>query len=1042
MRTTIARVVWVCALAVALTAIWPAATTHAVTLTVTKTADTNDGVCDADCSLREAVIEANTNGTADDDIVLPNGTFDLTIAGAGEDNAATGDLDIRARMRITNAPNSVVTIRQTTADRVFDVHSLLSIGGIAITGGQENVGGGIAARSGASLAIGISSIHGNRATGTSGKGGGIWAPLGAVVVVSQSNITDNSSTGDGGGAHMGGNWIIRNSTLSGNSAAGQGGAIFIDSTVSGSNTFPANLEAELITVTANSTSGSGGAAVWNGGRIQTIFNSIVGGQTVGANCGGGGTQAAGATNLADVSGCTFTGFFTGTLGLGPLAAQSPSREAVHPINSSTSAARNAGLDCDSLDQRGRGRLIPDGCDLGAYERQPPQILPGSGSATFLAGGPAVNVAPSLLAIDGDGPISGASVRISASFVSAEDRLLFTAHPDITGSYDVPSGVLTLMGTSAPGAYTTVLRSVRYNNLSGTPSTATRTVQFTVSDAVESGSATRNVLISVDVNDPPVNSFNPPGGALAASTNGAIVNLPASFVQVNDPDVGSNQLDVTITFSPGLLTLNTRTGLTFLDGTDGVDEGTSHFRGTQANINNALQSLALAVAPGYTGAATFSIVTNDQGFTGPDGAKTDSDTQNLTIANANDPPSNLLNPPGGTLAAANDGTIVDLPALFVQVSDPDVGSNELDVTISLSPGSMTLTTRAGLTFQGGSDGVDDAVIHFRANQGAANAALASLVLKFSPGYVGPATFQVVTNDQGFSGLGGPKSDTDSVALSVGAGNDPPVHSIAPTGQLAALADGTIVNLPVLFVQVHDPDVGSNELDVRISLTPPGSITLTTRAGLSFLDGSDGVDDAAIHFRGTQTRVNNALKSMVFKAPPGYTGPATINITTDDLGSAGIGGPKSDTDSVIVDIVEANDPPQNIVPSTTPGGPILVRRNTPFVFNAATRALISVADPDTGGSPIRVQLVVGKGVLTLSSTAGLTFESGDGTADAVMRFRGSVTDINAALDGMVYTPNANALDATSLVITTNDLGNRGVGGAKQDQDPVHLRIVTVP
>ena len=32
---------------------------HAATFTVTKTADTNDGTCDADCSLREAIVAAN-----------------------------------------------------------------------------------------------------------------------------------------------------------------------------------------------------------------------------------------------------------------------------------------------------------------------------------------------------------------------------------------------------------------------------------------------------------------------------------------------------------------------------------------------------------------------------------------------------------------------------------------------------------------------------------------------------------------------------------------------------------------------------------------------------------------------------------------------------------------------------------------------------------------------------------------------------------------------------------------------------------------------
>ena len=42
----------------------------ATTFPVTKTADTNDGICDADCSLREALFAANNNGGADE-IILP-----------------------------------------------------------------------------------------------------------------------------------------------------------------------------------------------------------------------------------------------------------------------------------------------------------------------------------------------------------------------------------------------------------------------------------------------------------------------------------------------------------------------------------------------------------------------------------------------------------------------------------------------------------------------------------------------------------------------------------------------------------------------------------------------------------------------------------------------------------------------------------------------------------------------------------------------------------------------------------------------------------
>jgi CSLREA domain-containing protein len=72
---------------------------------VTKSADTNDGVCDADCSLREAIRVANATAGADT-ITFTNlagspDLYTLTIPGSLEDAAATGDLDITDTVTIT-----------------------------------------------------------------------------------------------------------------------------------------------------------------------------------------------------------------------------------------------------------------------------------------------------------------------------------------------------------------------------------------------------------------------------------------------------------------------------------------------------------------------------------------------------------------------------------------------------------------------------------------------------------------------------------------------------------------------------------------------------------------------------------------------------------------------------------------------------------------------------------------------------------------------------------------------------------------------------
>src|SRR6188474_683339 len=59
-----------------------AGTVHAANLTITKTADTNDGVCDADCSLREALGATNTptsTAASPHTINVPDGIYDLTL---------------------------------------------------------------------------------------------------------------------------------------------------------------------------------------------------------------------------------------------------------------------------------------------------------------------------------------------------------------------------------------------------------------------------------------------------------------------------------------------------------------------------------------------------------------------------------------------------------------------------------------------------------------------------------------------------------------------------------------------------------------------------------------------------------------------------------------------------------------------------------------------------------------------------------------------------------------------------------------------------
>ncbi|HEY3025348.1 MAG TPA: PQQ-dependent sugar dehydrogenase [Pyrinomonadaceae bacterium] len=107
---------------------------------------------------------------------------------------------------------------------------------------------------------------------------------------------------------------------------------------------------------------------------------------------------------------------------------------------------------------------------------------------------------------------------------------------------------------------------------------------------------------------------------------------------------------------------------------------------------------------------------------------------------------------------------------------------------------------------------------------------------------------------------------------------------------------------------------------------------------------------------------------------------------------------------------------------------------LVFSTANGNLISISDVDAGCDPAQVTLKATDGTLTLSTTSGLSFTVGDGTADALMTFTGSIANINAALNGM-----SNLVFGTGTIeITTNDLGHNGTGGPLTDTDTIQVTV----
>ena len=114
---------------------------------------------------------------------------------------------------------------------------------------------------------------------------------------------------------------------------------------------------------------------------------------------------------------------------------------------------------------------------------------------------------------------------------------------------------------------------------------------------------------------------------------------------------------------------------------------------------------------------------------------------------------------------------------------------------------------------------------------------------------------------------------------------------------------------------------------------------------------------------------------------------------------------------------------------------------LVFQSATGNRISTGDPDAGTSALEVTLAASTGLLSLGNPGAVQFSKGDGTADAVMTFRGSQSKINDAISNITFLPPPSYVGTATLTISTNDLGHTGSGGAKSDTDKVTINVASI-
>lgn len=260
------------------------------------------------------------------------------------------------------------------------------------------------------------------------------------------------------------------------------------------------------------------------------------------------------------------------------------------------------------------------------------------------------ISPNLLVTDPDSTtLTSAAVQITGNYTKFEDRLIFKNTAQITGSWDVNTGKLTLTGIDSVSNYRTALRSVSFFDIRDNPSSLLRTISFSASDGLLGSSVvSRNVNV-MPVNDAPQLS-NIETTPLSYTQNTPAVNVTSTLLLVDGDSTMLSSAIVKISgnYQNGADVLNfndtakifgswnAQTGTLTLNGIDSVSNYRTALRSVKFFASNAVPGAFTRTISfqANDGMASGNIVTRDINVTADPFLSGIETTQlNYTVPNA-------------------------------------------------------------------------------------------------------------------------------------------------------------------------------------------------------------------------------------------------------------------------------------------------------------------------------------------------------------------------------------------------------------------------
>ena len=556
---------------------------------------------------------------------------------------------------------------------------------------------------------------------------------------------------------------------------------------------------------------------------------------------------------------------------------------------------------------------------------------------------------------------------------------------ITSNYNPATGILTLtrQGNASVADFQAALRGLVYNNTSENPDASDRTIEVVANDGDDDSQTATITLEVTAVNNPPALSLDADNSSNATTPGGYATTFTEDqgAVAITDTDATLTDADNT-NMESATITLTNRP--------EGADESLSIPAVTGISVTAYDPNTGVLE---LTGTATIAAYLEAIKQVTYENASQDPTTDDRLIdvvfydgeANSNTARATI------NIVLENDAPVADSKPLEVDEASAD-NPLDLDAPTDVDDTDLTITitglpTIGTVTLANGSEVAD--------GQEITETQLTGLLYDAPAAYngtdaVGSFTYKVED---------GVNESTGTVAITLNAINDAPTVS---NGAVTTPEDIIYVFKASDFQNDYADEEGDDFGNIQITALPAVGELVLNGVVIDAADLNQVVSKADL----------DAGKLTYDPATNGNGAPYTSFKfqVADDQGAF-----STDAYDMVVNVDPVNDAPVIAAPTDIQK----VDEDQSLTFAGAN--LISVSDPEDDNQTVTLSVTENTGTLTLATIDGLTFGEGDGTEDASMTFSGSLADINAALDGLIYAPADDYNGLVNLSIGSDDGNN---------------------